>query len=169
MTGVRTPLQEIKIMYDLMVAALQTKLTRVVSYRQPVESLLQSLGVDISGHNMSHYGTGSHLPISQLREEKQSELLAYLISKLKATKNSEGTSLFDQTTLTYGSNIRTSHSLKNCPVLVAGNKSLFKHGAHYALDDGTPLCNLWLTILNANGLNQQSFGNSNGLVEQLLV
>ena len=74
-------------MYDLMVAALQTNLTRVVSYRQPVESLLQSLGATISGHNMTHYAKGSRFEVSQMRDQKQSELLAYLIDKLKATKN----------------------------------------------------------------------------------
>ncbi|MFT5129966.1 MAG: hypothetical protein ACI8W8_003595, partial [Rhodothermales bacterium] len=43
--------EEIKLMYDLIVAALQTNSTRVVTYRQPVDTLLKSLDVTITGHN----------------------------------------------------------------------------------------------------------------------
>ena len=161
--------KEIKLMYDLMVAALQTNTTHVVSYRQPVDSLLQSLGAEISGHDMSHYGKGSRLPVSQLRDEKQSELLAYLIDKLKATKNSEGVSLFDNTTVAYGSNIMSGHHLRNCPVIIDGNGQNLKLGQHLFMPKGTPLCNLWLSLLKANGINQQKFSDSNGLIEQLLV
>ena len=152
-----------------MVAALQTNLTRVITYRQPVESLIHSLGATISSHNMSHYAKGTRFEISQLRDEKQSELLAYLIDKLKSTKNSQGVSLFEQTTLAYGSNIRTSHTLRDCPVIIAGNNNLFKHGVHHHLASGTPMCNLWLTLLKANGISLDKFGDSNGLVEQVLA
>ncbi|MCM8538569.1 MAG: DUF1552 domain-containing protein [Lentisphaeraceae bacterium] len=161
--------KEIKLMYDLMVAALQTNTTRVISYRQPVESLLKSLDVDISSHNMSHYGKGSRLPVSKLRDQKQSELLAYLLDKLKATKNSEGVSLFDKTTLTYGSNISNSHNIRNCPVIIAGNGQNLNLGQHIAMPKRTPLCNLWLSLLEANGLSQQKFGDSSGLIEQVLA
>jgi hypothetical protein len=161
--------EEIKLMYDLLVAALQTGSTRVITYRQPVESLLQSLDVGISSHNMSHYGKGDRLVVSKLRDEKQSELLAYLIDRLKQVNDVNGQNLFDSTTLVYGSNISTSHNLTNCPVLVAGNKQILKLGEHKIMPDGTPLNNLWLTLLNANGLNQKSFGDSTGMIDSILV
>lgn len=160
---------EIKLMYDLMVAALQTDCTRVITYRQPVESLLKSFDVSITSHNMSHYAKGTRFPVSKLRDEKQSELLCYFIDKLKATKDVNGKSLFETTTLTYGSNIMHSHTLNNCPVIVAGNKSILKLGEHRIMPKGTPLCNLWLTLLNANGLQQESFGDSTGMIDQILV
>ncbi|MDD7986039.1 DUF1552 domain-containing protein [Lentisphaera marina] len=160
---------EIKIMYDLLVAALQTDSTRVITYRQPVESLLQSLDVGITSHNMSHYGQGDRLAVSKLRDEKQSELLAYLMDRMKQVKDVNGVSLFDSTTLVYGSNISTSHTLTNCPVLVAGNKNILKLGEHKIMPNGTPLNNLWLTLLNANGLKQKSFGDSTGMIEDILV
>ena len=52
---------EIKLMYDLIVVALQTDTTRVVTYRQPVGSLLNSLGLKIAAHDMTHYTTGERL------------------------------------------------------------------------------------------------------------
>jgi len=57
---------------------------------------------------------------SQKRDIAQSELLAGLIDNLKATKEPDGTSLFDHTTLAYGSNIRSAHYLDNCPTVLAG-------------------------------------------------
>lgn len=50
--------EEIKVMYDLMVAAMQADATRVMTYRQQVGSLIKSLGAKISAPNMSHYTSG---------------------------------------------------------------------------------------------------------------
>ena len=161
--------EEIKLMYDLMVAALQTDSTRVITYRQPVDSLLKSLGETITAHNMSHYAQGSRFPVSKLRDEKQSELLAYLFDKLKKTKDSHGKSLFETTTVSYGSNIKHGHTLNNCPLIIAGNSTNLKLGQHLEMPKGTPLCNVWLSLLHANGLQPSNFGDSNGLVEELLV
>lgn len=111
---------EVQIMYDLMVAAFQTDSTRVITYRQPVGTLLQSLNIKVAPHDMSHYSPGDRMIASQKRDVAQSELLAGLIDKLKAVKEPDGSRLFDQTTVAYGSNIRTIHYLDNCPTLIAG-------------------------------------------------
>ncbi len=87
--------EEVKLMYDIMVAAMQIDATRVLTYRQPVDTFIRSLGATISGHNMSHYTNGARRSVAEMRDEKQTELLAYLIDKLKATKEPDGSSLFD--------------------------------------------------------------------------
>ncbi|HEX3135386.1 MAG TPA: DUF1552 domain-containing protein, partial [Planctomycetota bacterium] len=109
--------EEIKLMYDLIVAAIQTDSTRVLTYRQPVRSLLTSLDVKVHQHDMSHYHStlGEKLDASQRRDLAQGELLAGLIDKLKAIKEADGSRLFDHVALVYGSNIRTEHNLDNCP------------------------------------------------------
>ncbi|MGB1131239.1 MAG: DUF1552 domain-containing protein, partial [Haloferula sp.] len=111
---------EIEVMYQLIVAALQTDSTRVMSYRMPGQSLLQSLGVSLSAHNVSHYQPGERMEASQARDKAHSELLAGLIDKLKATKEADGSSLFDHTALAFGSNISSIHYLDNCPTLLTG-------------------------------------------------
>lgn len=162
--------EEIKIMYDLMVAALQTNSTRVITYRQPVTSLLKSMGASITPHNMSHYSpTGDRFAVSKERDLKQSELLSYFFDKLKSTKDINGQSLFETTTVGYGSNIKHSHTLNNCPAIIAGNTKNLRHGSHMYMPKGTPLCNLWLTLLKANGIEQESFGDSTGLIDDLLA
>jgi hypothetical protein len=162
--------EEIKLMYDLIVAALQVDATRVITYRQPLESLYRSLGVTHTAHNCSHYSPGPRMEASQLRDQKQSELLAHLIDRLKASREPDGTTLFDHTCLTLGSNIHSIHYLNNCPTLVTGGGANIRLGQHLVLADSkTPLCNLWLTLLRGVGLPIETHGDSTGLIEPLLV
>ena len=88
--------EEIKVMYDLIVAALQTDSTRVMSYRQPVQNLLNSLALDVAPHNMSHYSPGQRMEASRKRDEVQSELIAGLIDRLKATKEVQDLGVYDE-------------------------------------------------------------------------
>ncbi len=158
---------EIQLMYDLIVVALQTDTTRVITYRQPVGTLLGSLGLKIAAHDMTHYTTGDRLDASQRRDVAQSELLAGLLDKLKATKEPDGSSLLDHTVLAYGSNIRTVHFLDNCPMIFAGGGARLKLGQHLVLPQKTPLCNAWLTLLHGLGIEAERHGDSTGLVKEM--
>jgi hypothetical protein len=160
---------EVQVMYDIIVAALQTDSTRVITYRQPVGTLLQSLDIKVAPHNMSHYTAGDRMVASQKRDTTQSELLAGLIDKLKATKEADGSTLFDHIALAYGSNIRTIHYLDNCPTLVTGGGANLKLGHHLVLPKDTPLCNVWLTLLHGIGLNPERHGDSTGVVKELIA
>jgi hypothetical protein len=159
--------EEIRVMYDLIVAALQTDSTRVLTYRQPVGTLLQSLGTKVAPHDMSHYTPGDRMAASQKRDTVQSELLAALLDKLKATKEADGSSLFDHLALAYGSNIRTIHYLDNCPTLLTGGGANLKLGHHLVLPKDTPLCNVWLTMLHGIGVAAERHGDSTGVVQPL--
>ena len=161
-------IEEIALMYDLIVAALQTDATRVMTYRQPLESLLRSLDAQISAHNMSHYGgEGNRTEVSQQRDTVQSKLLAGLIDKLKSTKEADGSRLFDHVALAFGSNIRSIHFLDNCPTILTGGGANLKLGQHIVLPKDTPLCNVWLTMLNGVGVQAERHGDSTGIVKEL--
>jgi hypothetical protein len=154
-------------MYDLMVAAIQTDSTRVLTYRQPVGTLLQSLGLKVAPHDMSHYGPGDRMAASQKRDATQSELLAELIDKLTANREADGSRLFDHVALAYGSNIRSIHYLDNCPTLLTGGGAGLKLGQHLVLPKDTPLANVWLTLLHGLGLEAERHGDSTGVVKEL--
>jgi hypothetical protein len=160
---------EVALMYDIIVAALQTDSTRVITYRQPVGTLLQSLAIKVAPHDMSHYSPGDRMEASQKRDIAQSELLARLIDKLKATKEPDGTSLFDHTVLAYGSNIRTIHYLDNCPTILAGGGAGLKRGQHISLPKNTPLSNAWLTLLHGLGIKAERHGDSTGIIKELIA
>lgn len=156
--------EEIKLMYDVMLAAMQVDATRVFTYRQPVSTLLTSLDIKVHPHDMSHYHTvrGEKLDASHRRDTAQCELLAGFLDKLKSTKEPDGSCLFDHTTLVYGSNLRTGHSLDNCPTIVTGRGSGLKLGHHLVASKGTPLCNLWLGLLHGMGIEAPRHGDSTG-------
>jgi len=158
---------EIKLMYDLAVAAFATDLTRVITYRQPVVSLVKSLGIAVAVHDMSHYGPGPRQQASEARDLAQSRLLAGLLDRLGEVKEADGSNLLDHTTVVYGSNIRTIHYLDNCPTLVAGGGSGIKLGEHVVMPDKTPLSNLWLTLLQGSGVKVDRHGDSTGPLDGL--
>lgn len=163
--------QEIELMYDLIVAAIRTDSTRVLTYRQPVSTLLTSLDIKVHPHDMSHYHAvlGEKLDASQRRDAAQSELLAGLIDKLKATREADGSRLFDHTCLVYGSNLRTGHSLDNCPTIVTGGASGIKLGQSLVVRKGTPLCNLWLSLLQGIGIPVERHGDSTGPLKEVMA
>jgi hypothetical protein len=163
--------EEIKIMYDIMLAAMQTDSTRVLTYRQPVSTLLTSIGIKVAPHDMSHYHTtlGEKLEASKQRDLTQSDLLAGLIDKLKATKEADGSRLFDHVALAYGSNIRTEHNLDNCPTLLTGGGAGIKLGHNIVAPKDTPLCNTWLTLLNGIGVQAERHGDSSGVLKELIA
>ena len=161
--------EEVKLMLDLIILALQTNATRIATYRFPIDSLLKSLEITISGHTMSHYSSSpTKRADSEKRDQKVMELFAYFIDRLKATKDRNGTSLYESTIASYGSNLRTGHTLKDCPALLTGGGAEnIKHGSHIILPKLTPMSNYWLTILQEAGLPVDQFNDSSGRITQL--
>ncbi len=159
---------EIDMMYKLMVAAIQTDNTRVITYREPGSRLLTSLGLNGNAHSLSHYRPNSvSEESSKARDKAHSELLAGLIDLLKATKEVDGSSLFDHVALAFGSNIRSIHYLNNPPTLISGGGANLKLGENLVLQEGTPLNNVWLTMLQGVGVNVERHGDSTEVVSQL--
>lgn len=159
---------EIEMMYKLMVAAIQTDNTRVITYREPGSRLLSSIGASGNPHNVSHYRIGADTEVSsKMRDKAHSELLAGLIDQLKATREADGSRLFDHVALAFGSNIRSIHYLNNPPTLISGGGANLKLGQNLVLNEGTPLNNVWLTMLQGVGVNVERHGDSTGVVSQL--
>jgi hypothetical protein len=161
--------EEVKLMYDLLVAAFQTDSTRVATYRQPIANLLKSLAIKVAPHDMSHYSIGERMDASQKRDQVQSELLAGFLDRLESEKDAEGRSLLDSTVVVFGSNLRTVHTLENCPTLVAGRGAGLKLGQNIVVPRNTPLCNVWLTLLQGVGIDVERHGDSSGVVKELIA
>ena len=101
-----------------------------------------------------------------MNDSSHLKLVGKFIDKMKASKDVDGSSLFDNTTLGLGSNLRVKHSLGNCPTFVTGGGAGFKHGRHMVMDKKTPLCNLCLSILKGSGIKASSFGDSTGIIKE---
>ena len=157
--------EEIEVMYDLIAAAIQTDMSRVITYRQPVEGIFGVLGFKTDGHKTTHCTTESEAyKASIARDRKQAELLANLIDRLKTMNDPDGSTVFDNTLIAYGSGIRTNHMTRNTPTLIAGHGGGgMNQGQHYVFEsDQTPLANLWIGMLNQAGVKADSFSDSDG-------
>ena len=52
------------------------------------------------------------------------------------------------------------HRMSNLPIFLAGGG--FKHGQYVAHKEGTPLCNLFVSMQNDMGFETESFSQSTG-------
>ncbi|MDF1756542.1 MAG: DUF1552 domain-containing protein [Verrucomicrobiales bacterium] len=164
--------EEIQLMYDMIIVALQTDATRVVSYRQPVCSVLAGMGISLKAHSLSHYGfSESRIEASRERDKKCSALFGHFIDRLKEARDMDGSRLYDQCIVSYGTNLRSGHELKNLPALLSGGGAKgIKHGRHLVLPEkDTPLANYWLTLLQEAGVKLDHFSHSTGTIPELLA
>ncbi|MDF1823634.1 MAG: DUF1552 domain-containing protein [Verrucomicrobiales bacterium] len=161
---------ELFVMADLMVAAMQVDASRVFTYRMPVDTLISSLGATMSAHTMSHFSEGERRDVSEMRDLHIAKFVASFIDKLKASKEQDGSSLYDNLSMTLGTNLFSVHTLRNCPTLVTGGGAGFSHGRNLVMSDPkTPLCNLWLSQLQGSGIKEDSFGDSTGVIDELFL
>ena len=96
-------------------------------------------------------------------------LFAEFLEKLQATPEASGT-LLDHSLYLYGSGMGNPnvHDHTNLPILVAGGAAgNMRGGRHIRFDKPTPLANLHLTLLNKVGVQRDSFGDSDGKMDEL--
>ena len=160
-------------MMDLQVIAYQTDMTRVITFMVGKElsgRTYPEIGVPDSHHPLSHHMNNvSNLDNLEKIGTYHMQMLAYFMDRLKSTPDGNG-SLLDHITIMYGSGMGNSnlHDPRNLPVVVAGGGSgTLKGGRHVRCPEGTPLTNLYLTLLNKMGVPEDSIGNSTGVMHQL--
>ena len=170
--GVPKDLEEhCKAMLDMMTLALQTQSTRVTSFMFANEGSNRShpqLGAPEGHHELSHHGKSA---------EKQSKIskinhyyvqqLAYFLDGLSSIKEGDST-LLDNCLVLYGSGISDGdrHNHDDLPILLAGKGAgRVRTGRHLEFKKQTPLCNLYLWMMQQFGIRADSFGDSTGALK----
>ena len=167
----------IRLMGDLMVVALQAGLTRVATFmigpeRWDTPFTYEGLfGKPRSHHKMSHNQKEFAEDLLQV-DRFHMEQFAYLVEKMDAIEEADGTTLLDNTLFTYGSGLGdgATHQYNDLPIVIAGSfRGRIGSGRHIHCSDGTPLANLWLTQTELLGLERERFADSTGRLTQLLT
>jgi len=163
----------LKVMFDLQILALQGDLTRVMSLMYGREASLRTyaeIGIPEPHHPLTHHqGNKEWIEKFTKINVYHAENFAYFLAKLKATQDGDG-SLFDHSTILYGSGISepNSHSKINLPtVLTGGANGRFKGGRHIVYPKGTPMANLFMTMLDYMDVHPESIGDSTGQLQHL--
>lgn len=160
----------VKLYYDMFTLAFQTDQTRVISCMLPIRALLTSMGIKIDAHSISHYGfSKDRTEASRQRDKKSMELFSYFLNKMKDKKDIEGKSLYDNSIICFGSNLRCGHMLKNLPLILSGGGlDNIRLGESIILpEEDSPLANVWLSILQEAGLNIDKFSHSTGTFKEI--
>jgi hypothetical protein len=163
----------VKIMFDLQVLAFQADLTRVSTLifgREASVRTYNEIGVSDPHHPLSHHRNvpENHEKLSKINLY-HAGLFAYFLDRLKQTKEGDAT-LLDRCLLVYGGAIcdGNSHSHTNLPVILAGRGGgKIKSGRHIVYPKGTPMSNLYVSLLDHMGVPVEKFGDSNGQLEHL--
>ncbi len=166
------PKDYIKAIYDLMYLAFQTDSTRVATYMigqvagatTIANAFPACLGLAPNWHGLAH-GAGKPGGIEKLGKFDQflAQNHAAFLNRMKATTEGDAT-LLDRTIVLYGSSNSRTHSNHNYPLLLAGGAQLgLKHGQFLKYNEREMrLSNLYATITNRMGLNDEGFSDSTG-------
>jgi hypothetical protein len=168
--------EHMKLMMDLQVIAFQADLTRVITFMMGREGSNRSyrhLGVPDGHHNCTHHQNDPEkIEKTTLIDTYHVQMFSYMVEKLKATPDGDG-SLLDHSMILYGSSLSdgNNHLHDNLPlVLVGGGAGSIKGGRHVKYAGETPMNNLLLTMLETAGVQtSEKFGDSTGKVEHLSV
>jgi len=166
--------------FDLMLAmaqlAFESDSTRIITlmvdaFATPAFQLHDNENTTEGYHGLSHHGQAPD-KVRQLEDADRQQMVLFkkLIQNL-ASKKEDETRLLDRTTILFGSHMgdANTHDNSNLPILLTGGG--LKHGQHHVFkrDNNTPLCNLYVTLLQQLGVEADTFGSSAGSMNQLLV
>jgi len=165
--------EHIQLMFDLMTVAFQADLTRVITLmigREGGNRTYRSIGVPDAHHGLSHH-FNDPVKIEKLHkiDTHHVEMLAYFLGKMKAAKDGDGT-LLDHSMIVYGSSLSDGnrHQHDKLPALLIGGGSGRIHGGrHLRYPTGTPMTNLYMSMLDVVGMHPEKIGDSQGKVEHL--
>jgi hypothetical protein len=132
-----------RTVYDLMVLAFQTDVTRVATFSLGGEGdafAIPEIGITESRHQLSHHG-GDPGYMEKLTnyDTFAIEQFSYFLTRLAETNDLHGKPLLGSTMALFGSGMSYGHSHGNAnlPLVLAGGSDLgLKHGSHLDFNQG---------------------------------
>lgn len=173
-SGVPATLKEhSELMMDMMTLAMQTDSTRILSFmftNAGSNRNYSEIDVNEGHHELSHHGKSEHKQ-SQISKINRFHMdrFSYLLNRLRGVHEAGGT-LLDNSMVIYGSGISDGdrHNHDDLPIILAGGGAgRIRSGRHIRYKNGTPLCNLYVWMMNQMGARTKGFGDSNGVIDQL--
>ena len=159
-----------KLMVDLQVLAYQTDLTRVITFmlsRETSGRTYNEIGIADPHHPLTHH-SGDKEKIAKVLQINiyHAKMFAYFLERLRATPDGDG-SLLDHTIIVCGGSLSdgNKHQPDNLPILLVGGKAGQIQGGRHLRYPGTPIANLFLTVLDKIGVPVENFGDSTGKLE----
>jgi len=163
----------LRLMADLLTVAFQTDLTRISTFVFSNEISNRSfrfIDVPEGHHDISHHTFSPEKMENVAKIDRfHMEQFVYLLNRLKAVPEGAGT-LLDNCMILYGSGCGEGarHNHDELPIVLAGKGGgTLTTGRHVRYPRNTPICNLYLEMLDRMGVEVESFGDSTGRLRNL--
>ena len=161
--------EHMKLMFDLQVLALETDMTRIISFktgRDAQNRVFPESGINLPFHPTSHHGDREEriMDFNGINKFRVGQL-PYLLDRLKAVQEGDGTML-DKTLVVWGSPMADPnvHNHRRCPlILFGGANGALKGNLHIKAPADTPMANAFVTMGKILGMEDlKQFGDSTG-------
>jgi hypothetical protein len=167
--------QHVDLMTELMVKALECDATRVLSFMADSSGSYRSFGfagVPSAHHEVSHWGFGTPAEQQVKKDDWETicrwhiERLAAFVDRLATRYDADGSTLLDNTTILFSSEIGDGHAHDHAdlPVLlIGGGQGTVRVGRHERFATPERISNVLLGLLDRFGANVASHGDSTGI------
>jgi hypothetical protein len=161
--------EHMELMFDLQVLAIQTDMTRIITFKTGRDSenrVFPESGSDRPFHPASHHG-GREEAILEFNKicQYRVSMIPYLLEKMKNTMDGD-MNLLDRSVVMFGSPMADAnlHNHRRCPLVLLGKgNGVLEGNLHLRAADGTPMANVMLTLMQELGhSDMDSFGDSTG-------
>jgi hypothetical protein len=165
--------EHFKLLSNMVAIAFQADLTRIVTFmvtREGTSRPYRELGIPDGHHPLTHHRNQPEL-MEKVRkiDEYHVQQFAGFIEKMKASKEGDG-SLLDNSMIVYGAGLSdgNAHLHEDLPTILVGRGgNYFKTGRRLVVRRETPMCNLFLTMMDRMGVHTEHFGDSTGRLNGL--
>ena len=160
--------EHFKLMTDMLTIAFQADLTRVVTFlvtREGSSRAYREIGISDGHHPLTHHRNQAELM------DKVAKINLYHLQQfakwveiLRGTQEPGG-SILDNSMIVYGAGLSdgNAHLHHDLPTVIAGRGGNFiKSGRRIVYRRETPMCNLFLTMMDRMGCRMEHFGDSTG-------
>lgn len=165
--------EHFRLMTDMITVAFQADLTRVVTFlvtHEGTSRAYREIGIADGHHPLTHHRNQVELMDKVARINLYHvEQFAKWVGRLKDTQDVDG-SIVDNSMIVYGAGLAdgNSHIHSDLPTLVVGRAGgSIKPGRRIVYRKETPMCNLYLTMMDRMGVRMDQFGDSTGHLKGL--
>jgi len=165
--------EHFKLMSDMVTIAFQADQTRVVTFLMTHEGSsrpYRELDIPDGHHPLTHHRNQPELMEKVRRiNEYHVKQFAGFVEKMKAAKEGDR-SLLDNCMIVYGAGLSdgNAHLHEDLPTIMVGRGgNYFKTGRRVLARRETPMCNLFMTMMDRMGVHVENFGDSTGRLEGL--
>lgn len=169
-TGIPTAYDDyIRLMFQMMALAFETDATRVSSMilaRDGSNRPFPEIEIAEGHHSLSHHRDNAEMikKVTQI-DRFYAERFAEFLTLLESKHDADGQTILHNSMIVYGcgNSDGNRHTHTNLPVVLAGNGGGALNPNQYFQANNTPMCNLYLTLLDTMGVPAlDRFGDSTG-------